>query len=110
MVVGLGGATQAASAASEVSAQSLNVVGGPVAAGNLAVDLVQCGRLQDAIREYEAALRFSPEDATAHASLGELLADLGQTDEAIAQLEAAQSIRADASIVETLERLRAGQK
>jgi tetratricopeptide (TPR) repeat protein len=29
--------------------------------GNLAVDLVQCGRLQDAIQEYETAISLSPD-------------------------------------------------
>jgi tetratricopeptide (TPR) repeat protein len=68
------------------------------------------GRSTDAIEQYETALRLSPGDATVHSSLGELLADLHRTPEAIAHLETAQRLHADPSIAKLLDRLRAGQK
>jgi Tfp pilus assembly protein PilF len=68
------------------------------------------GRVPDAIKEYEAALRLRPNDGAAHASLGELLASLGRTTEAIAQLEAAERAYPDAARAKLLDRLRAGQK
>jgi Tfp pilus assembly protein PilF len=67
-------------------------------------------RATDAIAEYETALRLSPNNAMVNANLGELLADLGRTNEAIAHLEAAQRVHRDPSVATTLERLRAGQK
>jgi Flp pilus assembly protein TadD len=71
------------------------------------------GRVPDAIREYEAALRLRPSGELlreAHVNLGMLLAGLGRTEEAIAHLEAAQQIDPDSATAKTLDRLRAGRK
>jgi tetratricopeptide (TPR) repeat protein len=71
------------------------------------------GREPDAIREYEAALHLGLSSALvreAHGNLGMLLAGVGRTGEAIAQLEAAQQIDPDPAIAKTLESLRAEQK
>ncbi len=64
------------------------------------------GRELDAVREYEEALRLTPEDAGLHGSLGALLAQLGRTREAIAHLEAAVRIRPNSDESRTLDRLR----
>jgi tetratricopeptide (TPR) repeat protein len=71
------------------------------------------GRVPDAIREYEAALQLGLSSGLAreaHGNLGLLLADVGRTGEAIAQLEAAQQIDPSEEITKMLDRLRAGQK
>jgi protein O-mannosyl-transferase len=68
------------------------------------------GRAPDAIREYEAVLRLTPDDAWAHAKIGELLASAGRTEEAIAHLEAAQRIYPDPAISKILAGVRAGQR
>jgi protein O-mannosyl-transferase len=67
------------------------------------------GRASDAIRQYEAVLSAVPDDRSAHAGLGQLLASLGRTQEAIAHLEAAQFARPDPDISKLLDRLRAEQ-
>jgi Tfp pilus assembly protein PilF len=69
------------------------------------------GREKDAIAEYEAGLRVSPNAATAdnavaHRSVGKLLMGLGRTEEAAAHFAAAQKIQADAETADTLMRLR----
>lgn len=64
------------------------------------------GREPDAVREYEEALRLTPEDAELHVRLGALLAQLGRTGEAIAHLEAAMRIRPNSDESRTLDLLR----
>ena len=49
----------------------------------------QQGRLDEAIREYQAALRINPDDADAYFSLGAIYTQQGRTDEAIREYQAA---------------------
>jgi tetratricopeptide (TPR) repeat protein len=67
-------------------------------------------RAPEALAEYETALRLNPNDVMINTHLGELLADMGRTSEAISHLEAAQRVHATPSTAATLERLRSGQK
>jgi tetratricopeptide (TPR) repeat protein len=57
-----------------------------------------------------AGFRLTPDDAKAHAKLGELLASVGRIEEAIAHLEAAQRIHFDPAISKILAGLREGQR
>jgi tetratricopeptide (TPR) repeat protein len=57
-----------------------------------------------------AVLRLTPDDAKAHVRLGELLASVGRTQEAIAHLEAAQRIHFNPAISKILSGLREGQR
>lgn len=66
-------------------------------------------RAPDAVAEYEIALRLNPNDPKSHANLGDLLATLGRTKEAITHLEAAEHLRPDPSTAAQLDRLRARQ-
>ncbi|MGA2604403.1 MAG: tetratricopeptide repeat protein [Verrucomicrobiia bacterium] len=65
----------------------------PRAHGNLGLALEQAGRVQEAIRHYEQALRINPDYAEAHYNLGIALGRLGRGPEAIAQFE--QALRLD---------------
>jgi Flp pilus assembly protein TadD len=67
-------------------------------------------RAPEAVRAYEAALRLVPGDARVHARFGELLANLGRTDEAIAQLETAQRLHPDSAISKMLADVRAARQ
>jgi len=63
---------------------------------NLAVALEQDpGREAEAVSQYEAGLRSSPNDAEGHRHYGMLLAKIGQTTPAISELETAQRLRPD---------------
>jgi tetratricopeptide (TPR) repeat protein len=66
------------------------------------------GRANDAVLEYDAAARLTPDDPAPYTALGELLASLGRTGEAIARLEEAQRIHPDPELAKILGRLRAG--
>ncbi len=68
------------------------------------------GRTSEAIREYQAVLRLSPNAVAADHSLGMLLAGLGRTQEALAHLEAAQQLRPDPERSKTIDRLRSGRQ
>ena len=59
---------------------------------NLGFVLQQGGKLQDAIRHYETALRIEPDYAEAHNKLGTALGSLNRLDEAIRHLEEALRI------------------
>jgi tetratricopeptide (TPR) repeat protein len=50
---------------------------------NMGVALYRCGRVAEAIEQYEQALRLKPEHALAHNNLGLALVDVGRTEEAI---------------------------
>jgi tetratricopeptide (TPR) repeat protein len=66
------------------------------------------GRLQDAIAEFEAALRSEPDLVEAHVNLGNALAEApGRSTEAIAEYEAALRIRPDPVVRQMVDRLRA---
>jgi tetratricopeptide (TPR) repeat protein len=62
---------------------------------NIGVALVQAGRVQEAIRHYEQALRIKPDYAEAHYNLGLALAQAGKTQEAIGHWEQALRINPD---------------
>lgn len=64
-----------------------------VAEGNLGFALFQAGRVPEAIRHYEAALRLRPDYAEAHYNLGTAWLRLNRTGEAIAEYEAAVSLQ-----------------
>ena len=56
---------------------------------------LQAGKLQDAIKEYEQALRLNPDYAKVHNNLGDALAQVGKVTEAIGQYEQALRIEPD---------------
>ena len=62
---------------------------------NLALALVQLGRLEDAIRSYRRALEINPDFLDAHYSLGSVLMAQGNTKEAIAAFQQALGIEPD---------------
>jgi tetratricopeptide (TPR) repeat protein len=62
---------------------------------NLGAALAQAGRVQEAIRQYEQALRIKPDHAEAHNNLGVLLGQAGRVQEAIRQYEQALRIKPD---------------
>jgi tetratricopeptide (TPR) repeat protein len=51
--------------------------------------LANAGQLEEAIKQYEAALRLKPDFAEGHSSLGVLLAEVGRTEEAMAHYKEA---------------------
>jgi tetratricopeptide (TPR) repeat protein len=58
-------------------------------------DLLELGRVPEAIGQYEQALRIRPDLAEAHYNLGKLLSQVGRTQEAIGQYEQALRIQPD---------------
>ena len=52
-------------------------------------------RVDEAIDQYEAALRLKPDFADVHNDLGVALSKAGRTQEAIARFEEAQALRPD---------------
>jgi len=62
---------------------------------NLGFTLWQAGKGQEAIREYEYALRLKPDSADAHVGLGTALVKLGRPEDAIRHWEEALRIRPD---------------
>jgi tetratricopeptide (TPR) repeat protein len=67
----------------------------PRAHNNLGLALVRAGRTSEAIAQYEAALRLTPDYVEAHNNLGNVLESAGRTPEAIAQLEEALRLKPD---------------
>ncbi|MGA2137291.1 MAG: tetratricopeptide repeat protein, partial [Verrucomicrobiia bacterium] len=63
----------------------------------LGVALVQLGRLPEAIKQYEQALRVKPDDAAALNGLGVACARLGKSQEAIAHWQQALRIKPDSA-------------
>jgi protein O-mannosyl-transferase len=64
-----------------------------VAHSNLGVELARQGRFNDAIAQYQAALKIMPDDAESHSNLGNALAARERLDEAIEQYEEAVRIK-----------------
>jgi tetratricopeptide (TPR) repeat protein len=62
---------------------------------NLGEALVERGRLHEALRQYQAAVRVAPCSAEAHSGLGVVLGRLGRTDEALNHLLEAIRLNAD---------------
>ncbi|MGO9244110.1 MAG: tetratricopeptide repeat protein [Verrucomicrobiia bacterium] len=67
----------------------------PRAHHNLGFELSQIGKLQEAIGQYEQALRIEPDYAEAHHDLGLALSQIGKIQEAIGQYEQALLIEPD---------------
>ena len=62
---------------------------------DLGAALMQVGKIEDAIGQYEQALRLKPDYAEAHNNLGIVLAGQGKIAEAIAEFAAALRIKPD---------------
>ena len=62
---------------------------------NLGVIYGQQGRTDEAIREYQAALRINPDYDEAHYNLGVIYRQQGRIDEAIREYQAALRINPD---------------
>ncbi|HEV3271127.1 MAG TPA: tetratricopeptide repeat protein [Candidatus Methylacidiphilales bacterium] len=60
--------------------------------GNLGNVLLQKGRVDDAIAQYQTALKINPNDALAHFNLGNAFSQKGHLDEAIAEYQKALAI------------------
>jgi tetratricopeptide (TPR) repeat protein len=56
---------------------------------------MQDGKLEDAVRHYEEALRFKPDFAEAHCNLGIALGRAGRIPEAIEHFEQALRLKPD---------------
>lgn len=68
------------------------------------------GGAAKALLHFETALRLKPGYADAHYNLGVAYANKGPILEAIAQLEAAQRLKPDPRLQQTIDRLRAGKQ
>ncbi|HTS15949.1 MAG TPA: tetratricopeptide repeat protein [Verrucomicrobiae bacterium] len=66
-----------------------------VAHNSFGIGLVQLGRLDDAIGQYERALQIKPDFAEAQNNLGNVLAQLGSLREAVAHYEQAIRLKTD---------------
>jgi lipoprotein NlpI len=60
-----------------------------LAHNNLGVTLEKKGQIDEAIRQYQEAIRLKPDFAESHSNLGAILGMQGQTDEAISQFQEA---------------------
>jgi tetratricopeptide (TPR) repeat protein len=67
---------------------------------DLATVLRRQGKAEDAVRQYERALRLNPDHADAHSDLGAALMGRGRTQEAIGQYEQALRIRPDSAVAQ----------
>jgi protein O-mannosyl-transferase len=66
-----------------------------LAYNNLGNTLLTKGQIDEAIRQYQQAIRLKPHDAEAHNNLGYALLREGQMDEAIRQFQEASRLRPD---------------
>jgi Flp pilus assembly protein TadD len=66
-----------------------------MAHNNLGLVFLKQGQTDEALREFQAALRLKPDDALAHNNLGLALLNQGQTDEAIRQFQEAIRLKPD---------------
>jgi protein O-mannosyl-transferase len=69
----------------------------PRAHNNLGVALRQAGRMQEAVEQYEQALRIKPDFAAAYNNLGIALRQAGRIQEAIALYEQALRLKPDSA-------------
>jgi tetratricopeptide (TPR) repeat protein len=72
-----------------------NAPGNPRAHNNLGNALFAAGRRDDAVREYQTALRLQPDYADAHNNLGRAYQKLGRLPAALAELEIAYHAKPD---------------
>jgi protein O-mannosyl-transferase len=66
-----------------------------MAHNNLGVALAKNGQTDEAIRQFQEAIRLKPDDAEAHNNLGNALGERAQTDEAITQYQEAIRLKPD---------------
>ncbi len=62
---------------------------------NLGATLAESGKLEEALREFEEALRLDPKYVDAHANAAHLLTMLGRNDEAAEHLRTALRLSPD---------------
>ncbi|HVZ63407.1 MAG TPA: tetratricopeptide repeat protein [Lacunisphaera sp.] len=89
ILAGMGRGSEAAAAFAQAVARQPDFMPGHFNLASVLVDLP--GRLPDAIREFEAALKLAPEDPAIHNNLGLALLRSGRRTEAIAHLR--ESVR-----------------
>lgn len=70
---------------------------------NLGIAYVEAGRIDDAMRQFEAALAIEPDHATAQSNLGVLYAQRGRLDEAMLAFRAA--LRSDPELADAQNNL-----
>jgi len=70
----------------------------PVAHVNLGVAFEQQGRREDALAQYQEALRLDPRLAQAHNNLGNLLDEMGKPEQALAQYREAVRLKPNAPL------------
>ncbi len=73
------------------------MVGSAIVHYNRAVELERTGRYEQAVTEYQEAVRLDPSDADAHVHLGLLLRELGRDEDANKAFEAALALYAPRS-------------
>jgi len=73
--------------------------GNYVARLNLGIALLQKGRMDEAITQFQQALEIKPDYADAHNNLGNVLLQTGRVDEAIAHFQNALRISPDLAVV-----------
>jgi tetratricopeptide (TPR) repeat protein len=78
---------------------------------NLGIALELSGRYDEALRQFETAVRVDPTFADAHYNLATVLARAGSIDEAVAQCQTALSLNPDfAAARDALKKLQAFQQ
>jgi len=66
---------------------------------NLGAALVDKGQAEEAIRQFQEAIRLRPDEANAHHNLGNALLKQGQTDAAISQFQVAARLKPDSATI-----------
>ena len=66
---------------------------------NLGAALVDKGQAEEAIRQFQEAIRLRPDEANAHHNLGNALLKQGQTDAAISQFQLAARLKPESATI-----------